>query len=63
MGEMRKLGILLQSCQQLSGDNQMCGYDVLDPIHFRLVTDAINETSSKEHNGGMKARLKLNVSM
>jgi len=59
MGEMRKLGTLLLSCQRLS-KSSMTGHDMLDPKNFRLVVKALNAVTLKDETE-VKGSLRLSL--
>ena len=61
MGEMRKLGLLLECCRKSAEKNaNLSGHDLLDPVNFRTVVDGLNELCKKDDDS-VKASLKLSL--
>ena len=60
MGEMRKLGILLEKFKIVSGNAEASAADMLETKNFRHVVDSINQVSANDDSsvkGGLKISL------
>ena len=60
MSDMRLFANIILRMRVASLNDDICGEDILDRIHFETLSSAISFLSSKE-NGGMKAGLKLKI--